>query len=610
MAYRTKLFSPHLTSHSKNLWYTRVSASVALIIFINFLLPAQKTEKPYHFARKPLIVAEKAALSTAHPEATKIGLAVLKKGGNAYDCAVAVHFALAVCYPTAGNIGGGGFANIRKADGTADILDFRETAPAKASRDMYLDSAGNVIKDKSIYGALPAGVPGSVRGMYDLHKKYGSLPWAELVQPAINLAYKGFPITKMQAEEFNNHKENFDKYSSTPDYLRQYRYSRATDYLTRYILTENRSIKYIPWKEGDTLTIPDLAKTLEAIRDEGFEGFYRGWVADSIVAEMQRSGGIISHQDLTNYTCIWRKPLVGDYRGYKVYTMPPPSAGGIALLQILNVLETMNMKTRGFNTILSVWPMVEAEKLAYADRSKYIGDPDFINIPVDTLLKPQYMRNRFFSLLTVRANPSEGIKPGEFDWKESEETTHYSIVDQYGNAIAVTTTINNPYGSHCFVRGCGFLLNNEMDDFSIKPGVLNSYKIPGSKANSIAPGKRMVSSMSPTIVEKDGKLFMVTGSPGGSTIATTVLQTIVNVIDHGMDVQSAVDAPRFHHQWKPDILYYDDDAFSNKTISYLKSIKYKLEKRSPIGRADAIVVKDGKIYGGADHRGDDKADGF
>lgn len=597
MAYRTKLFSPRLTSHFQNLCYIRVLACIALVIFINFLLPAQKPEKTYHFAQKPLLTVEKAALSTAHPEATKIGLAILKKGGNAYDCAVAVHFALAVCYPTAGNIGGGGFANIRLKNGETAILDFRETAPAKASRDMYLDSVGNVIKDKSIYGALPAGVPGSVQGMCDLHKKYGSLPWPELIQPAIDMAYKGFPITKMQAEEFNKHKNEFKKYS-TVNYLGIPKWCGYT------------KEKDLIWHNGDSLHLWDLGKTLEAIRDKGPDGFYKGWVADSIVAEMKRSGGIITHEDLANYTCIWRKPLVGNYRGYKVYTMPPPSAGGIALVQILNVLETMNIKARGFNTILSVWPMVEAEKLAYADRSKYIGDPDFIDIPVDTLLKPQYMRNRFFSLLTVRANPSEGIKPGEFDWKESEETTHYSIVDEYGNAIAVTTTINNPYGSHCFVRGCGFLLNNEMDDFSIKPGALNSYKIPGSKANSIAPGKRMVSSMSPTIVEIDGKLFMVTGSPGGSTIATTVLQTIVNVIDHGMDVQSAVDAPRFHHQWKPDILYYDEGAFNPKTIRYLKSIKYNLEKRSPIGRADAIVVKDGKIYGGADRRGDDTADGY
>lgn len=599
MAYISKLFSTTFASTSLNPYQIKTFVIFQLAFFIAYSAQSQSNTAHYNYAQKPLVVADKAVLTTAHPEATKIGLDILKLGGNAYDAAVAVHFALAVCYPTAGNLGGGGFATIRLKDGTCTVLDFRETAPAKASRNMFLDSAGNVIKDLSIYGALSAGIPGSVKGLYDLHAKYGSLPWAQLIQPAIDLAKNGFAITKQQAGEFNNHQEDFEKYSINHNYL-----SRP------YILQETGGIKYRNWKAGDVLIQPELAKTLEAMKYKGADGFYKGWVADSIVAQIKRSGGIITLSDLAGYTCEWRRPLKGSYRGYGINTMPPPSAGGIALLQILNVLETIDVKSRGFNTILSVWPMVECEKLAYADRSKYIADPAFADVPLDTLLKPQYMRNRFFALLSLRANPSAGIKAGSFAWKESEETTHYSIVDQYGNAIAVTTTINSPYGSHVFVSGCGFLLNNEMDDFSTKPGAPNSYKIPGSKINAIAPGKRMASSMTPTIVEKDGKLFMVTGSPGGSTICTTVLQTIVNVIDHGMDVQNAVDAPRFHHQWLPDILYYEEGAFSRKTRYYIKKVGYKAEQRAPIGRADAIVVKDGKLYGGADRRGDDKADGF
>ena len=324
---------------------------------------------------------------------------------------------------------------------------------------------------------------------------------------------------------------------------------------------------------------------------------------------MNRSGGIITHQDLANYKTEWRAPLKGTYRGYTVTTMPPPSAGGIALLQILKMLEPFDLAARGFNKAITVNLMAEAEKLAYADRSKYIGDPQYISIPTDTLLDEAYLRQRFFTLQCCRANPAETIKPGTFSWPESEETTHFSITDQYGNAIAITTTINSPYGSHLFVSGCGFILNNEMDDFSTKPGALNSYNLPGSKANSIAPGKRMVSSMTPTMVEKDGKLYLVVGTPGGSTIITSVLQTIVNVIDHKMDMQSAVDAPRFHHQWLPDVLYYEKGAFSKKQLYMLKALGYKTQEREPIGRVDAIMLKGSKFIGGADSRGDDNADG-
>jgi gamma-glutamyltranspeptidase/glutathione hydrolase len=597
MRYISKLFSNLLIFSIKAMRKQRILLPLILMCGLLGSLKAQNKQPAYNFARKPIVAANKAMVVTAHPEATQIGLDILKKGGNATDAAVAVHFALAVCYPTAGNIGGGGFALIRKTDGAFDVLDFREVAPGKASPTMFLDSAGNVIKDLSVKGALAAGVPGSVDGMWQLHKKYGSLPWADLIQPAIDLARKGFPITAMQAREFEKHDADFDTHSGLDHYLSFH--DKAGEY------------RFLPlWAKGDTLRIPDLARTLEAIRDRGRDGFYTGWVADSLVAQMQRSKGIITNTDLAGYKSEWRKPLAGQYRGYTVTTMPPPSAGGIALLQILKMLEPLDLASRGFNKAITMNLMAEAEKLAYADRSAYIGDPAFITIPTDTLLNDRYLRNRFFTLQCCRANPAYTIKPGNFSWPESEETTHFSIVDAQGNAIAITTTINSPYGSHLFVSGCGFIMNNEMDDFSAKPGALNSYKIPGSKVNAIAPGKRMVSSMTPTMVEKDGKLFLVVGTPGGSTIITSVLQTIVNVIDHKMDMQGAVDAPKFHHQWMPDILYYEKNAFSQKQLYMLKAMGYKTEQRDPIGRVDAIMIKDGKLYGGADSRGDDKADGY
>lgn len=570
---------------------------IPLLLICSLIGPIH-AQKPvnYSYAHKPVKVTNKSMVVTAHPQATQIGLAVLKKGGNAVDAAVAVHFALAVCYPTAGNIGGGGFALYRKADGIFDMLDYRETAPGKASKNMFLDKDGNVIPDLSLRGALAAGVPGSVAGMWDLHQKHGSLPWKNLIQPAIDLAYKGFPITEQQADEFNSHKDDFISISGYNHYL-----------------TANWGVGYEIyiqfWRKGDTLRIPDLGRTLEAIRDKGRDGFYSGWVADSIVAQMKLSGGIITNDDLAGYKTEWRKPLNGQYREHTITTVPPPSAGGIALLQILKMLEPFDLASRGFNKAITVNLMAEAEKIAYADRSKYIGDPSYIDIPTDTLLNEAYLRKRFFALQCCRANPAFAVKPGSFAWPESEETTHFSIVDASGNAIAITTTINSAYGSHTFVQGCGFILNNEMDDFSSKPGALNTYGLPGSKANSIAPGKRMVSSMTPTMVEKDGKLMLVVGTPGGSTIITSVLQTIINVIDHKMDMQSAVDAPKFHHQWLPDILYYEKGAFTQKQLYMLKALGYETKEREPIGRVDAIMLKDGKLYGGADSRGDDKADG-
>lgn len=534
---------------------------------------------------------------TAHPEASKVGLEVLKKGGNAIDAAVAVQFALAVVYPNAGNIGGGGFMVYRSAEGATDALDFRETAPANASKDMYLDANGNVISDLSVFGHLSAGVPGTVDGMVQAHKKYGKLKWADLVNPAIELAKNGFKITAMQAREMNKHKADFIKYNHP-----------SNTYL----------IKKEEWKADDILKQEDLAKTLELIRDNGRAGFYEGATADNIVKEMQYGKGLINKEDLKNYKAVWRRPLEGGYRGYKVISMPPPSSGGICLLQLLKMVEPYDVKNAGWNTERSIQLMTEAERRVYADRSAYLGDPDYFPVPVKMLLDPVYLNKRMNDFSFDRATPSSKIKPGEFgavapvfNTKESEQTTHYSIVDIEGNAVSITTTLNNSYGSHVFVQGSGFLLNDEMDDFSAKPGVPNLYGVTGGEANSIQPGKRMLSSMTPTIVEHKGKLFMVVGTPGGSTIITTVFQTIVNVIDHDMSMQDAVDAGRVHFQWLPDTIQYEKKAIDSLVVEKLKAKGYNFKERNAIGRTDAILkTRWGYYTSGADKRGDDAALGW
>ncbi|HEY4198201.1 MAG TPA: gamma-glutamyltransferase, partial [Mucilaginibacter sp.] len=463
----------------------------------------------------------------AYPDAAQVGLNILKKGGNAVDAAVAVQFALEVTVPEAGNIGGGGFLVYRSAKGDANTLDFREKAPALASQDMYLDSAGNVIPKMSLSTHQASGVPGSVDGMAEAHRKYGHLKWAELVQPAIDLARNGFKITKRLANDLNRNCGEFRKQNEGKNYL----------------------IKDTPWQEGDLLVQEDLAKTLEQIRDKGRAGFYEGVVADELVSEMQGGKGLISKSDLQNYHAVWRKALTGNYKGYKIITMPPPSSGGVALLQLLQSVEKYPLNKWGFNRDSTVQLVVEAERRVYADRSKYLGDPDFYKVPVDSLLKPAYNMARMSNFSWDKATPSASIQPGTFAGYESTETTHYSIVDRDGNAVAITTTLNGSFGSKIFVKGAGFLLNNEMDDFSAKPGVPNMFGLVGGKANSIQPNKRMLSSMTPTIVEKDGKLFMVVGTPGGSTIITSVFQTILNVIEFNQDMQQAVNSKRFHHQW-------------------------------------------------------------
>ncbi|HZX59641.1 MAG TPA: gamma-glutamyltransferase, partial [Mucilaginibacter sp.] len=500
------------------------------------------------------------------------------------DAAVAVQFALCVTVPEAGNIGGGGFMVYRSASGSTNTLDFREKAPSMASQDMFLDSAGKVIPGKSLSTHQASGVPGSVDGMFEAHQKYGHLKWEELVQPAIDLARNGFKITKHLANGLNGAAAEFRKLNPGKNYL----------------------VKDGPWQEGDLLVQEDLAKTLELIRDKGRAGFYEGTVADALVAEMQSGAGLISKEDLRNYHSVWRKALTGQFKGYRIITMPPPSSGGVALLQLLQSVEKYPLTRWGFNSDSTVQLAVEAERRVYADRSKYLGDPDFYKVPVDSLLKPGYIALRMSNFNWDKATLSSDILPGKLAGYESDQTTHYSIVDRDGNAVAITTTLNNSFGSRIFVKGAGFLLNDEMDDFSSKPGVPNMFGLVGGKANSIQPNKRMLSSMTPTILEKDGKLFMVVGTPGGSTIITSVFQTILNVTEFNQNMQQAVNSKRFHHQWLPDTLYTERGALDSVTKMKLAKKGYKIKEGGPSGRVDAILkTQSGYYEGGADPRGDD-----
>jgi gamma-glutamyltranspeptidase/glutathione hydrolase len=545
---------------------------------------------------EPGLITAQAMVVSAHPEASRIGLETLQKGGNAYDAAVAVQFALAVALPTAGNIGGGGFFLYRGYEGNVGALDFRETAPSAASRDMYLDKQGNPITDLSTAGHLAAGVPGTVAGMVAVHQKLGKLSWAELVQPAVELARRGVQLTNKEAAGLNNNREAFIKYNpkNAPAYVRP-------DGATR------------PWQAGDTIRYPDLARTLERIRDQGRAGFYQGPTAALLVAEMRRGGGIITEQDLLKYQPKWRTPLKSRYRGYDLLLMPPPSSGGVALMQMLQMLEPYDLRTAGWHSPLAVHFITEAERRVYADRATYLGDPDFGKVPVAQLTEPAYLKRRMSTLEPKgRATPSSLVQAGVgLPVYESDQTTHYSIVDAAGNAVSCTTTLNGSYGSKVVVAGAGFLLNNEMDDFSVKAGAPNYYGLVGGTANAIEPGKRMLSSMTPTIVTQDDKLRMVVGTPGGSTIITSVLQTILNVLDYGMSMQQAVSAPRLHHQWLPDQIDAEENALLPAARDTLQRRGYKINPRSAWGRVDAIrVLPDGHLEGGADPRGDDKAMGY
>ncbi len=532
------------------------------------------------------LVTKKAMVVSAHPLASKVGVDILKKGGNAIDAAVAVQFALAVVYPIAGNIGGGGFLVYRDKKGSSYTLDYRETAPGKSFEKMYQNDSGEVVEDLSFSGILAVGVPGTVRGMEEAHKKFGKLKWTELIQPAIDLAKNGFPVTNQQAENLNEFRLDFVKYS----------------FRTAFVLPNK-------WKQGDTLKQKELANTLQIISNKGADAFYTGELADSLVKFMKLKGGIISKGDLENYKAEWREPIKFNYKNYSFISMPLPSSGGIGLQQLFALVENFDFKKNGFNTPATIHFMSEMERRVYADRVKYLGDPAFVKVPYKQLVSKEYLDSRKKTFNVNFASSSDSITAGMIS--EKEETTHYSIVDEDGNSVAVTTTLNGNFGSRVVVKGGGYILNNEMDDFSSAPGKPNAYGLIGSKANAIAPGKRMLSSMTPTIIEKEGKLFMVLGTPGGSTIITSVFQTALNVIEHGFGMQRAVTEKRFHHQWKPDQISFERDGFSIATIEELSKKQHRLFERKSIGKVDAILVlPNGKLEGGADPRGDDAAVGF
>ncbi|WP_431357443.1 gamma-glutamyltransferase [Hymenobacter lucidus] len=539
------------------------------------------------------VTAANAMVVSAHPEASRIGLDILRKGGNAYDAAVAVQFALAVALPVAGNIGGGGFLLYRSADKQEGALDFRETAPAAASRDMYLDKQGNVVPNLSTAGHLAVGVPGTVAGMVALHQKLGKLTWAELVQPAVNLAAHGLALTAKEAAGLNSTRAVFVKYNPGKPLA--------------YLAPGNGT-----WQPGDTIRYPELAATLSRIRDQGRAGFYEGRTADLLTAEMKRGKGLVTKQDLKKYEPKWRAPLHGQYRGYEITTFPPPSSGGVALLQMLQMLEPFDLGKAGWHSPTGVHLITEAQRRVYADRATYLGDPDFGRVPVTQLLDKSYNAQRMTTIQPHRATPSASVTAGPgLPAYESDQTTHYSIVDAQGNAVSCTTTLNGAYGSKVVVAGAGFLLNNEMDDFSAKAGVPNAYGLVGGTANAIRPGKRMLSSMTPAILTRNGKLQMVVGTPGGSTIITSVLQTILHVIDYDMTLQQAVAAPRLHHQWLPDQIDAEQDALTPAAADSLRQRGYRINPRGAWGRVDAIrILPDNRLEGGADPRGDDTAVGY
>jgi len=554
--------------------------NIILIVFSFFVFSCAEVYQP--------------AVVSARKEATQIGLEIMKKGGNAYDAMIATHLALAVVHPTAGNIGGGGFFVYKDQDGTSGTLDFREMAPGNAFKDMYLDKDGNVIPDMSTLGGAAVGVPGSISAIFEIHSKFGSLPIEELFKPAIDLSKNGYVVTEKQSNSLTGKLEDFIKINGDKSL-----------YSKRYF-------------EGDTIINIKFAETLKKISEFGPKAFYEGEIAEMIVNDVKKSGGIMTIDDLKNYKSVWRDPVKFKYKDLEIISMSLPSSGGILIGQMLKSIEDYDIKSFGHNSVEAIQLMVELERRAYADRSHFMGDPDFMNLPVYELIDKKYVNDRMKNFSWDKATPSSEVKHGNIIINESDETTHYSIIDKYGNSVSVTTTLNNSYGSKVFVEEGGFFLNNEMDDFSSKPGYPNFYGLIGSEANSIKAGKRMLSSMTPTIVLKDNKPSLIVGTPGGSTIITSVLQTILNVYEFDMNIQDAVNAPRFHHQWLPDVVIFEEGSLDKVKDSILKSKNYfvislpiqmetgGMSPRSSIGAVDAIYIDEkGNVSTGADFRGDD-----